>query len=76
MPWLYRMHYGFRLLLTSGYQHTPAFTGAFDKAVTFLFYLSNLVVSEVSIRSSKKKTPAVENLLSIFLVVLFTTFSN
>ena len=72
--WLYRMDYGFWLLLTDGYAHTPEFTGGFDKVMTFFFYLPNLIVAEVLIRSAKRRTSTLVNLLSFFLLLLLTGF--
>ena len=44
--WLYRMDYGFWLLLTGGSGHTEGFRGPFDQVMAFFFYLPNLVVVE------------------------------
>jgi hypothetical protein len=72
--WLYRMDYGFWLLLTGGYAHTPDFSGGFDKIMTFFFYLPNLAVAEVFIRSVRQKTSTVVNLFSSFVLLLLTGF--
>jgi len=44
--WLYRMDYGFWLLLTGGIGHTDDFHGPFDQFMSFFFYLPNLLVVE------------------------------
>lgn len=49
--WLYRMDYGFWLLLTDGLGHTRTFTGPFDRVMFFFFYLPNLLVVEAWIRA-------------------------
>lgn len=49
--WLYRMDYGFWLLLTNGLGHTEDFRGPFDMLMAFFFYLPNLLVSEAFIRA-------------------------
>jgi uncharacterized membrane protein len=49
--WLYRMEYGFWLLLTGGLGHERGFSGPFDHVMAFFFYLPNLLVAEVLIRS-------------------------
>ncbi len=44
--WLYRMDYGFWLLLVGPLGHTEDFHGPFDQVMSFFFYLPNLVVVE------------------------------
>lgn len=51
--WLYRMDYGFWLLLTDGWGHTLDFRGPFDRVMAFFFYLPNLVVAELFIRARR-----------------------
>jgi hypothetical protein len=48
--WLYRMNYGFWLLLFHGAGHTEDFTGPFDRVMAFFFYLPNLLVVEAMLR--------------------------
>jgi hypothetical protein len=48
--WLYRMDYGFWLLLSGGIGHTEDFHGPFDRLMAFSFYLPNLVVVELFLR--------------------------
>lgn len=49
--WLYRMDYGFWVMLTGGAGHTDDFRGWFDVVMAFFFYLPNLAVAELFIRS-------------------------
>jgi uncharacterized membrane protein len=49
--WLYRMDYGFWIVLTGGLGHAKGFQGPFDKVMAFAFYLPNLVVAEAFIRA-------------------------
>jgi uncharacterized membrane protein len=72
--WLYRMDYGFWLLLTNGYGHLPDFSGGFDKVMAFFFYLPNLLVAEVFIRLGKRRTPPIVNFLTAFVLLLLTGF--
>ena len=52
--WLYRMDYGFWLLLTDGWGHSEDFRGPFDVVMAFFFYLPNLVVAELFIRARRR----------------------
>jgi hypothetical protein len=49
--WLYRMDYGFWLLLIGHRGHTKTFDGTFDIVMDFFFYVPNLVVAEAFVRS-------------------------
>lgn len=49
--WLYRMEYGFWMMLTGGLGHGQGFSGPFDQVMAFFFYLPNLLLAEVIIRS-------------------------
>jgi hypothetical protein len=51
--WLYRMEYGFWLLVGHGAGHTDAFRGPFDVVMAFFFYIPNLLIAEVFIRGSR-----------------------
>ena len=67
--WLYRMDYGFWFLLADKAGHNNTFSGPFDYVMTFFFYIPNLVVAEIFIRSQgNRKTPAWLNI--IFTAVL------
>jgi hypothetical protein len=50
--WLYRLEYGFWLLATDGLGSTKGFSGWFDHMMAFFFYLPNLAVAELVIRSN------------------------
>ena len=50
------------------------FRDRFDRVMAFFFYLPNLLVAEVFIRSLKYKTSAVLNLLSVLALLFMTTF--
>lgn len=79
--WLYRMEYGFWLLITQGAGHTTGFRGPFDVIMAYLFYIPNLVVAEFFIRGRQAPphsafrvaASAVLN-LGTFLVVLGTYY--
>jgi hypothetical protein len=49
--WLYRMDYGFWVLLSGGAGHTKAFRGGFDVVMAFFFYVPNLLVVEAFLRA-------------------------
>lgn len=51
--WLYRMDYGFWMILTRGLGHTRYFNGPFDMVMAFFFYLPNLAVAEAFIRGRR-----------------------
>lgn len=51
--WLYRMDYGFWLLLADGAGHTRTFSGPFDHVMDFFFYIPNLLVAEAFIRARR-----------------------
>lgn len=67
--WLYRMDYGFWLLLTDGLGHTRSFSGPFDSVMAFFFYIPNLLVVEVLTRAKQYKVSPVFR-LSASLVLL------
>ncbi|MFD2935519.1 DUF2306 domain-containing protein [Spirosoma flavum] len=70
--WLYRMDYGFWLLLTNGLGHTRTFSGPFDMVMAFFFYIPNLLVVEAFVRARNyKSSPALR--LSASFVLLFAT---
>ncbi|RMX05576.1 DUF2306 domain-containing protein [Legionella jordanis] len=52
--WLYRMDYGFWFFFTNGWGHTKDFHGSFDLFMAFFFYLPNLVVIELMVRSKSQ----------------------
>lgn len=60
--WLYRMDYGFWMLMTGGLGHGPAFRGPFDRVMAFFFYVPNLLVAEAFIRGRARATSPVVRL--------------
>lgn len=68
--WLYRMDYGFWIMLTDGAGHADNFTGPFDRVMAFWFYLPNLLVAEAFIRGRRAAArPAVRWAAAGVLVV-------
>jgi hypothetical protein len=57
--WLYRMDYGFWLLLGGGRGHTHDFHGPFDHVMAFFFYLPNLLIVEAFIRAQSTASPKI-----------------
>jgi hypothetical protein len=57
--WLYRMDYGFWLLLGGGRGHTHDFHGPFDYVMAFFFYLPNLLIVEAFIRTHSAASPKI-----------------
>lgn len=72
--WLYRMDYGFWLLLADGLGHTKSFSGPFDKVMAFFFYIPNLLVVEAFLRARQSSVSPVLRLLSSFVLLLATGF--
>ncbi len=72
--WLFRMEHGFWYALSGHYGHTPQFTGGFDKLMAFFFYLPNLLVAEIFIRTGRRKTSKAFNLLAAFGMLLLVAF--
>lgn len=56
--WLYRMDYGFWLLLFGEVGHTEQFRGPFDRFMAFFFFLPNLLVVEVFLRARRPAATA------------------
>ena len=72
--WLYRMDYGFWLQLTNGFGHLHNFEGPFDRVMSFFFYVPNLLVAEVFIRSHNYKIFPLLKLFSAVLLLSMTAF--
>jgi hypothetical protein len=72
--WLYRMDYGFWLQLTDGLGHLHNFEGPFDRVMSFFFYIPNLLVAEIFIRSRNFKIFPLLNLVFTILLLLMTAF--
>lgn len=68
--WLYRMDYGLWLILTEWVGHTDQFTGWFDRIMAFFFYIPNLLIVELMIRSrDQKANSGVRNAASVGMVL-------
>lgn len=72
--WLYRMDYGFWLLLAKGVGHTQTFTGPFDHVMDFFFYIPNLLVAEAFIRARRTNASPVLRLTAAGALVAATGF--
>ncbi|OIN56878.1 DUF2306 domain-containing protein [Arsenicibacter rosenii] len=71
--WLYRMDYGFWVMLTDAAGHNQTFSGPFDQFMAFFFYVPNLLVVELLARARKPETSAALRLTAT-LAILFATF--
>jgi hypothetical protein len=72
--WLYRMDYGFWLLLTGGLGHTETFSGPFDHVMAFFFYVPNLLVAEAFIRARRTSATPAMRLAAAGLLIAATAF--
>ncbi|MFC5412416.1 DUF2306 domain-containing protein [Larkinella bovis] len=72
--WLYRMDYGFWLLLADGLGHTSSFSGPFDRVMAFFFYLPNLVVAEAFIRARSYQASPFLRIVSSLILLAATGF--
>ena len=72
--WLYRIEYGFWVMLTDGLGHTKAFDGWFDRFMAFFFYLPNLLVVEVFVRVSHRRAAPIARIAGSFVLLAATTF--
>ncbi len=72
--WLYRMDYGFWLLLSDGAGHTRDFRGPFDMLMAFAFYLPNLLIAEVCIRARRSVAPPALRLVAAGVLIAATSF--
>lgn len=72
--WLYRMDYGFWLLLFGGAGHTEDFHGSFDKVMAFYFYLPNLLVVEAVLRGRVPTASAASRRLATAVLLGTTGF--
>jgi len=68
--WLYRMEYGLWFLLFGSLGRGAGFSGWFDAVMVFFFYVPNLAVAEIAIRSSAvpRATPAALATIALFMV--------
>lgn len=69
--WLYRMYYGFWIILFGRLWRTPDFQGPFDMIMDFFFYLPNLIIVEFYIRYKDKNFhPILKSIVSaLFLII-------
>jgi hypothetical protein len=72
--WLYRMDYGFWLLLTDGLGHTNDFRGPFDMVMAFFFYVPNLMVAEAFIRARRFSASPLLKFSAAGVLVIATGF--
>ncbi len=72
--WLYRMDYGFWIMLTDAYGHGDNFTGPFDQIMAFFFYIPNLLVAEVFIRARSFRISPLLNVATTLVLLLVITF--
>jgi hypothetical protein len=72
--WLYRMDYGFWLLLTGGVGHTSDFRGWFDVVMAFAFYLPNLLVVEAYLRGRRPLASPGARWLAVAVLLAATVF--
>ncbi len=67
--WLYRMDYGFWILLTNGLGHEQNFRGLFDMIMAFFFYLPNLLIVEIYIRGRHPLASSILKLVSAAILL-------
>ena len=72
--WLYRMDYGFWFILADGAGHTKNFQGPFDQVMSFFFYIPNLIIVEIIIRSKRIVFPKLLSYSFNTVLVLATVF--
>jgi len=72
--WLYRMDYGFWLLLTGGAGHTEDFRGPFDQVMSFFFYLPNLLVVEAYLRGRCRPSSLAARWAAVAVLAAATAF--
>jgi hypothetical protein len=72
--WLYRMDYGFWRIAANGIGHARSFDGPFDIVMAFFFYIPNLLVAEMFIRTREMQVrPAIRS-TAVLLVSATTIF--
>ena len=72
--WLYRMDYGFWLLLTDGLGHNHTFSGPFDYVMAFFFYIPNLLVVDLYVRAGSYQASPLLRLSASLVLLLATGF--
>lgn len=79
--WLYRMEYGAWFLVSGGFGIGAGFTGWFDAIMMFFFYVPNLIVAELFIRTRRRDFGTVASfgaatvLLAASAFIIFATWS-
>jgi hypothetical protein len=72
--WLFRMDYGFWLLLTGGAGHTATYGGPFDYVMDFFFYIPNLLLVEAFIRARRTSAAPAMRVAAAGLLAAATAF--
>ena len=72
--WLYRIDYGFWLLLADGVGHTDTFSGLFDQVMSFFFFIPNLIVAEIVIGKLEFFKKPIIQLIGAFLLFMVSIF--
>ena len=72
--WLYRMEYGFWLLLVGDLGHTDDFRGGFDYVTAFFFYVPNLLVVEALLGGRGRATSPGARRLAVVVQLVATGF--
>jgi hypothetical protein len=72
--WLYRMDYGFWLLLSGGVGHTEDFHGPFDRVMSFFFYVPNLLVVEAFLRGRARTASPPSRGVAVAALLVATGF--
>ena len=72
--WLYRMEYGFWLLLVGDLGHTDDFHGPFDRVMAFFFYVPNLLVVEALLRGRGRSSSLAARRLAVAVQLVATGF--
>ena len=72
--WLYRIEYGFWLMFTDGAGHTRDFHGPFDQVMAFFFFIPNLILVELMLRSAHRRVSTGGKLLAISAFAVATGF--
>ena len=72
--WLYRMDYGFWFMLSGGLGHTKGFQGPFDQIMAFFFYIPNLLIVEMIIRSENRRISDFSKMMISLVLLLASLF--
>jgi len=72
--WLYRMEYALWFLAVGELGHTDNFSGWFDAVMAFFFYLPNLAVAELFIRSRERSLRGAGAATAVVVLLAATAF--